>query len=60
MVSTEAVEQVRTRAARGLVEARQRRKYCPHGPFSPVELVALRALAEVSRALDVLCAEGRQ
>ena len=38
------------RAQRGLAEARRRRKYCPPGPYTPVENEALSALVDIEQA----------
>ena len=48
---------IRERARRGINQARRLRKYCPHGPFSPVEKEALTALVDVERAVERLLLE---
>ena len=45
---------LRERARRGITTAKRRRKYCPPGPYSPVEQAALTALLEVEEAAERL------
>jgi len=49
-----ALAALRHRARLGLNEARKRRKYCPPGPYTPVELAAMRALIEVEQQAATL------
>ena len=51
--------EIHERAQRGICEARRHRKYCPPGPFTPVELAALQALADVERATAGLVKDGK-
>jgi hypothetical protein len=45
---------LRQRARQGITTAKRLRKYCPPGPYSPVEQEALAALLDVERAADRL------
>lgn len=45
---------LRERARRGITTAKRLRKYCPPGPYSPVEQEALTALLDVEKAADRL------
>jgi hypothetical protein len=54
---TETVERARELARHGLTEAKRRRKYCPRGPFTPVEVALFVALVEVERTLQTVTGE---
>ena len=47
---------VRERVRHGITQSKRRRKYCPPGPYSPVEQEALTALLEVEQAAERLLA----
>ena len=56
-IPVEQLAALSERAHLGLSEARRRRKYCPPGPYTAVELAALQALEDIRRGVGELISE---